>query len=387
MTEEFLMKKDKKKLVHILMSDYTLDSRVRNETVSLFEDNYDVDVYCLKSETINKNEIREGVSLRRFGKVGGKIVNFLTAYISMFLYSLNKNIDCVHAHDVTSLPIAYLISIFKRVPFIYDSHELWSQAHHESSSKLILNTISFFEKKIAKRATSIITVSDSIKKYLEEHFKVNNINVIRNIPSYTHLGKYDIFREKFGIDQNTKICLYQGLISKTRGVELIVEAALNICKSNDKVVFFFLGNGDYLEDLKHLVFEKDLTDQIKILGFIKQDELLKYTMSADIGIHAIYNSCLNHNYCLPNKVFEYIHSGVVLVVTNLVELDRFVKENNIGVTFEDNNSQDLEIELNNILNNDKLFSEMKNNSIELAKKLTWENEYKKLKKIYGDIAC
>ena len=35
------------------------------------------------------------------------------------------------------------------------------------------------------------------------------------------------------------------------------------------------------------------------------DELQKYTSSADVGIHMILNTCLNHYYCLPNKLFEY----------------------------------------------------------------------------------
>ncbi len=374
-----------KQLLHILMTDYMLDSRVRNETVSLVKDDYDVDVYCLKSKNISNDEIREKVNLIRFGFVGNKIVTFLTAYIGMFFYSIGKKIDCVHAHDVNALPIAYMIAFIKRIPLIYDSHELWSESHHSISSKTVLNCVAFMEKFFAKRASRIITVSNSIQEYLENYFQVKNVEVLRNIPSYVHVGEYNLFREKFDLRDDVRICLYQGLVSKARGVDLIVNAALNVCKKNDNVVFFFLGDGPYLEELKKLVIHHNMQKKIYILGKIDQNDLLKYTMSADIGIHAISNTCLNHNYCLPNKVFEYIHSHIVLVVTDLLELSKFVKENSVGITFEDNNVDSLEESLNEILNNNELYEEYKNNSIKLSKTLTWSNEYFKLKKIYQDI--
>lgn len=375
----------KKKLVHILMTDYQIDSRVRNETTSLFEEGYEVDVYCLKSKELNHNEIREQINLIRFGFISNKLINFLSAYFFMFFYSLNKKIDCIHAHDANALPIAYLIALIKGVPFIYDSHELWSQSHHSISSKYILNFIAFMEKFFAKKAKRIITVSHSIEKYLEKHFDVQNIAVVRNIPSYVHEGTYDILREKFNINQESKICLYQGVISESRGVELIIKAAINICNKNKDIHFFFLGDGPYLDELKTIVTNERLETRIHILGKINQDDLLKYTMSADIGIHAITNSCLNHEYCLPNKVFEYIHSGLVLVVTNLFELNNFVTENQIGISFKDNCVKSLEESILKIIEDEELFLKFKNNSKNLAKLLTWKNESKELIHLYSEI--
>lgn len=188
-----------KKVIHILMTDYSVDSRVRNETISLKKDGYTVSVYCLKSKKFNSNELRENVEIQRFGFGGYKIFNMLFAYMGMLFSSINIKIDVIHAHDVTALPIVYLIAKVKGIPFIYDSHELWSQSHHHSSSSILLGMVAFMEKFFAKRATQIITVSDSIKKYMQSYFQNENIEVIRNIPSYTHSGEFDIFRERYNI--------------------------------------------------------------------------------------------------------------------------------------------------------------------------------------------
>lgn len=375
----------KKQIVHILMTDYLLDSRVKNETVSLVKDEYDLNVYCLNSRIISHDEIREKILLKRFGIVSNKYLTFISAYIAMFFYSLTKKIDLIHAHDLNSLPIAYLIALIKRIPFIYDSHELWSQSHHSVSSKFILNSIALMEKFFARKSAKIITVSDSIKEYLAKYFCVNNIEVIRNIPSYTHSGNYNLLREQYNLSNEIKICLYQGMISEHRGVSLIVKSAIEVCKKNDKVVFFFLGDGEHLDKFKELIKEKKLHEKIFFLGRIEQDKLLKYTMSADIGIHAISNTCLNHEYCLPNKVFEYLHSNLVLVVTNLIELSKFVEENEIGLTFRDNDYLDLETKITQLITNRALYLGYKNNVRKIAPNLTWSNEYIKLRNIYQDL--
>ncbi|WP_141047367.1 glycosyltransferase [Aliarcobacter cryaerophilus] len=375
----------KKQIVHILMTDYLLDSRVKNETVSLVNDGYELSVYCLKSRIISNDELRENVLLKRFGIIGNKYLTFISAYIAMFFYSMNKKIDLIHAHDLNSLPIAYLISFIKKVPFIYDSHELWSQSHHSIKLKFVLRIVGLMEKFFAKRATKIITVSDSIKEYLENYFCVNDIEVIRNIPSYTHMGNYNLLREKFNLPNEIKICLYQGMISEHRGVSLIVKSAIEVCKNNNNVVFFFLGDGEHLDTFKKLIKENELDEKIFFLGRIEQDKLLKYTMSADIGIHAISNTCLNHEYCLPNKVFEYLHSNLVLVVTNLFELSKFIEENKIGLTFIDNDYLDLETKIIELLTNESLYLQYKDNVKNVASKLTWSNEYLKLRNIYRDL--
>ena len=62
--------------------------------------------------------------------------------------------------------------------------------------------------------------------------------------------------------------------------------------------------------------------------------MLRYTISADVGIHAIKNSCLNHYYCMPNKLFEYAMAGLPVIVSNMKEMRDFVLLNQMGVVVE-----------------------------------------------------
>ena len=96
----------------------------------------------------------------------------------MLMISMKHNYNCVHAHDITALPIAYLISRTNKIPLIYDSHELWSESIHSGYPKVIIYIANKIECYLAKNAEYIFTVSKSIGDILKLRFK----NEITSIP-------------------------------------------------------------------------------------------------------------------------------------------------------------------------------------------------------------
>ena len=62
--------------------------------------------------------------------------------------------------------------------------------------------------------------------------------------------------------------------------------------------------------------------------------MLDYTVSADVGLSLIENSCLSYYYCLPNKVFEYAMAGLPVIVSGLYEMRRIVEAYGIGAVME-----------------------------------------------------
>jgi glycosyltransferase involved in cell wall biosynthesis len=372
-----------KSAVHLLMTDYKIDSRVRNETNSLAGFGYEVLVCCLSGEGQPKIERREQVDIHRFGSGRSRLPQYITAYISMFIYLLRKKIDIVHAHDLTALPIAVLISKFKRIPLVYDSHELWSQSHHGDHPSWAIKVMEVFEKLFGGQSDAVITVSDGISRYLKNYLNVATVSTIRNIPSYTQRGIYDLFRGELSIAKTTPIFLYQGLISQSRGVDVFFQAALNICEKNN-VAFVFMGSGPYAEVLRQKITESSMQN-IFYKDAVSQNELLKYTNSADIGVHAIKNSCLNHDLCLPNKLFEYMSAGIPVLVSELTEMSSFVKQYGIGMCFENNSVNDLSEKIQYLLDNPKVLADFKEHSMKAAKNITWEAEALVLKKLYSDL--
>ena len=117
----------------------------------------------------------------------------------------------------------------------------------------------------------------------------------------------------------------------------------------------------------------------------RKNELLKYTNSADVGVHAIKNSCLNHDLCLPNKLFEYMSAGIPVLVSELTEMKRFVNNNGIGMCFENSSVNDLSEKIQYLLDNPEELAGFRECSMNASKTITWEAEARILKELYSDL--
>ncbi len=71
-----------KTVIHLLMHSYKTDSRVTNETQSL-KQNYSITVCCLKGDNLKKTELRDSITIQRFGIGNHKIIIILSAYIQI----------------------------------------------------------------------------------------------------------------------------------------------------------------------------------------------------------------------------------------------------------------------------------------------------------------
>ncbi len=356
---EMALSSSKPKLVHVLLGDVYRDSRVLNE-VTYLSQYYDIVIFCLSPKQADTSDLPhcEVINPLTSGR-SVTLFSYLIFFIKSALLSLRIKPSIVHGHDAISLPIIYFIKIVTGAKMIYDSHELWSQAHHKKRHKFIMSSAFWLERFIASKADHIITVSNSIAAYLSSYFGNSQISVIRNIPNPKKtkanpaLTPQDI-RRKLGVTCDTIIVLYQGMIRRERGVFVLADAIADLVKRNDAPLkLLYLGGGGDLDELKNYISECELEQYVLFHDAVSQDVLGHYSRATDIGVHAISNSCLNHDYCLPNKLFEYLYSGLPVVVTNLTEMKNFVEAGNFGLTFEDGNVGDLSLKIEWLLNKDR----------------------------------
>ena len=66
------------------------------------------------------------------------------------------------------------------------------------------------------------------------------------------------------------------------------------------------GEPKYHDEYNRLIESYSLMDRVRVLPAVLPNEVISICSVADVGIHPIENTCLNHFYCLPNKIFQYI---------------------------------------------------------------------------------
>jgi glycosyltransferase involved in cell wall biosynthesis len=127
--------------------------------------------------------------------------------------------------------------------------------------------------------------------------------------------------------------IYQGLLTRARGVDELLDA---FCGVGEELHIVFMGNGP----LKSLILNAaNEYPNIHYHKPVSSDQVLKYTGEADIGIHIIQNTCLNHYYCLPNKIFEYLMAGIPFIVSDFPEMSKVVADTGGGWTCKPNKKE------------------------------------------------
>jgi len=118
-----------------------------------------------------------------------------------------------------------------------------------------------------------------------------------------------------------------------------------------------------------------LNDKVKFLPGVPREELLDYISGATVGIIPYQNSCLNHWFCSPNKIWENPMANVPIVVSPYPELKKVIKEYDIGWMLNDPiNAQNIASVLNRLTTEE--IDQKRENCKNFQKNERWE--------IYGD---
>ncbi len=372
------------KISCLVFNNFTNDSRVLKEAISLSSNGYEVEVIAHNDINTKKEEKTNNFTIKRVSFLDRKTASFLTkinAYLQFIKESvlLAKDSYAIHCNDLNTLPIAYIIKKKhnKNVKIVYDAHEYETETNGLKGIKKRITKIA--EMFFIKHTDKIITVSDTIaNEYTKLYPFIKKPNLVLNCPPYSIVTKKDIFRKKYKLNDNATIFLYQGGLSSGRGIEVILDAFINTKNKNNIIVF--MGYGELYSMIEK---ETKTNSNIYLHEAVSPDILLEYTASADFGISTIEDTCLSYKYCLPNKLFEYIMAEIPIIVSNLPEMKKIVLENEIGIVMKKNTSEELIKSLEKANNLDRKKA-IKNLSL-LKEKYNWKNQERELISLYKSL--
>lgn len=306
------------------------------------------------------------VRMRLFFKTGPLFYFFFNLRL-LFKLLLTPS-DVLFANDLDTLLPNYIVSKLKRIPLIYDSHELFTEVPELLHSPFKRNIWLGIEKLIVPRLKICITVNQSIAAIFEEKYKVK-FHVIRNIP-YQSFNTNKPSKESLGIPLNKKIILLQGAgINIDRGAEELV-AAMELI--NDAILYI-IGSGDVWPYLERMVKDKNLPGKVVMIKKIPKQLLFGYTANADLGISIDKNTNLNYYYSLPNKIFDYLNCGVPILASRLPEIENIIQKYKVGTFIESHDPKHIAEVINNLFNGNEL-NEFKMNASKAAAELNWNVE-------------
>lgn len=366
------------KYLHIVLNNFTNDSRILRQCISLYDEKKcNIKIFALHdegqllSETINGNScievFRFSLTTRSWPKIiGFQIIKYFECWLRMYYKARAEKPSCIQANDLSALPIACTISWKLNIPLIYDAHELETEVNGLKPGSMLQKLMVRVESTLIHRPQNIITVSDSIAEWYKKKYDIPKPIVVRNTPPLLNREVIPFqLKSKLGISENDLLFIYLGFFSKGRGIPNLLEIFKN-AHSNKHIVF--MGRGA----LQPLIEEFTcLYNNVHYYPIVPSDEVARYAAGADIGVCLLENVSLSDYYSLPNKVFEYIAAGLPICVNDFPEQLEFVNSYNCGWILD--GTIDDSVNFVNTLTYDQLL--LKTNGVEHARDtMNWEKE-------------
>jgi glycosyltransferase involved in cell wall biosynthesis len=274
------------------------------------------------------------------------------------------------ANDWLMLPIAARLAEEKGGHYVYDTHEFAVDEYRERLKWRLFQRpiVKSLESRYIRGARTVSTVSEGIATGLQRIYSLpERPLVIRNTPRYSFPP---------GRDNGERIrVLYHGIVAPVRGLEPLVASVKDWRPAYDLTI---RGPVDdtYRRTLEQLIAEHGVGDRVTLAPPVAMIDLVAEAALYDVGFFAMPNLSQQHQYVLPNKLFEYIMAGLAICVSDQPEMRQVVQTHGVGVVMESIDAAQIAATVNS-LTPDRI-SSFKVRSREAAKVLCWECESERL---------
>ena len=380
--------------MHVLGPART-DARIMREATALVEEGFAVSIVDIESDGgQNVEEEIQGVFLKhifvsksflstRFAR--WSLIKAIQILLRVTLCVMRTPADIYHAHDVSGLLPCYIAARLQRKPLIFDAHEI-PLSYMSIRSRSILACLSLLLMHILPRCAGVITVSHPIAQEMRTRYRLPKVSLVRNVPTYRAVSKSDRLRQCLELSPDTRIALYQGYLQPDRSLDRLVRAARYL---DPGIVIVLMGQsqGSTQAQLDALIASEGVSERVKILPPVPYEELLDWTVSADIGLVVFSpDYSLSIRWCLPNKLFEYLMVGLPILSSELDAVVEVVKTYEVGQVVSSLAPVDVARTINTMLADPVALAAMRCNALNAAQQeFHWGNERQRLIELYHNV--
>jgi len=250
---------------------------------------------------------------------------------------------------VTSPPLfvgitAYILSVFKRVPFVFEVRDLWPESAIDTGvlkNKMIIKFAYWFEAFIYRKAKLINVLTPAFRDKLIENKNISTQKILF-IPNAADFSLSDKLLETFDVQQfrknndleGKKIFTYVGAHGVANHLIQVIDAA-EIIRDRDDILFLLIGGGMQKDMLKGEVEKRGLSN-VKFIDSVPKSEVFKYILASDFGM-SVLKKVDTFKTIYSNKTFDYMacQKPVVMVIDGVSR--KLVEDAECGVYVEPEN--------------------------------------------------
>lgn len=360
-----------KRIIFTVTNDLSYDQRMMRITQSLSAAGYAVTL--VGRQRRKSIPLTDGpVSQHRIHCFFEKGILFYVEFnIKLLFYLLQQKADIICAIDLDTILPCYWASKWKKIPRVYDAHELFTEQIEVISRPLIHRCWLAIERFAVPRFPLGYTVNDFIAAELNRRYGVNYA-IIRNLPVLT--------AEPLPPASPNSYILYQGSVNHGRCFETLIPAMQSV-----PAPLWICGEGNFMEQTKALIAEQGLDNRIFLKQYIPPALLPAITQQAACGLTLFVATGLNQYQSLANRFFDYMMAGIPQVCVDYPQYRAIIDQYEFALLIPDTAAATIAEALNKLRTDAVLYNRLSQKAREARMVFNWQQESTHLLQFYGAI--
>lgn len=296
-------------------------------------------------------------------------------YFKRFIYNvliLPREVAATSAdvcHAISPSEAFAAVKTHKR-PFVCTIHDIIPLVQ---PSRFFLERLYFrFYMRFALKAERIITVSTNTKNDILHYYDVDESKILVVYPGIE--GKFKPNKNKH--DNLDFTILYVGGLTKRKGVYETIEAFSLLTKKHPQIKLRIVGGGEEYEYVKAVIEKNDLSEKVRITGFVNENTLIAEYQNADL---LVYPSKYEGFGFIP---LEAMSCGLPVITSNTTSLPEVV--GNAAILVDPFNIRDITRAIEKIVLSSDIRKQMIAEGLQRANTFTWKNSSVRLVQSYTE---
>jgi glycosyltransferase involved in cell wall biosynthesis len=281
---------------------------------------------------------------------------------------LEFNPDIVHTHASKAGAIGRRAAYACNVPVII--HTFHGHVFHSYFGQLKTKLFKYIERKLARKSTAIVAISEIQKKELSEIHHICPAEKIHVIPLGFDLQKFQnnsiekrkITRDTYQLQEDDVAVAIIGRLTKIKNHAFFLEVVENLLRKQvGNATFFIVGDGELMDEIQEKVSVLIEKYQAKIILTSWIKDIATFNAGMDI-------ICLtSDNEGTPVSLIEAQASNVPIITSDVGGVKDILLEGKTGFVIKRGDLEDYVKKLGNLINNKELRMELSSNGWNFVK--------------------
>jgi glycosyltransferase involved in cell wall biosynthesis len=308
------------------------DRHVWNQSRALVRAGHDVTVICPKGEEQDRDSFErlDGVDIHRYEpyRGAGGIAGYVREYGSSLWHmgrisrrlARERPFDVVHACSPPDFLLLAALPLRRRgARFIFDHHDLTPELFLTRFGPGPLHRVTLVAERLAFRlADVVLSVNESYRRVAIERGarRPDEVKVVRTGPD---LACFRPTAPDPSLKRGRRFLLcYVGVMSAQDGVDHALRALAELRRRREDWHAVFMGDGDVLDELRHLRDQLGLADATEFTGWVEQETIVRVLSTSDVCLAPDPKNALNDLSSMV-KISEYMAMSRPIVSYDLAE--------------------------------------------------------------------